>query len=129
VECVVRISGKIPANEFLDHDLEQLRIKGKSEPESTARAKFQFYFQQMANYGNLSPKHYDKEMGNLFAFKHEIRNKQIRFPCFRDGSKWLLTHGFFKPGAKRRRGRWPQNEIDRANEIMGEYWYRKQQAR
>lgn len=76
----------------------------------------------MANFGRLSPKRFDKEMRDLYAFKFEARNVQIRFPCFPDGRKWIVTHGFRKPGAKKGRGKWPQEEINRALEIQREYY-------
>jgi hypothetical protein len=123
VECVVRTSGDAPAREFLE-ELEGLTEKGKDRPDSSACARFMVLFQQMANYGHVSSKRFSKEMGDLYAFKHEVRNRQIRFPCFQDGSKWILTHGFFKPGARKKLGQWPAAEIKRAQE-MREYFARK----
>jgi hypothetical protein len=125
VEFVVRSSGNCPAQSFLNDDCEQIREGGKGEPESTARAKFQFLFQQMANYGNIAPKRFKKEMGKFFAFRHTVRNVQIRFPCFVDGDKWIVTHGFSKPGAQRGLGTWPSSEVKRAEELMREYFKRK----
>jgi hypothetical protein len=85
-------------------------------------------FQQMADYGRLSWKRFKSEMRDLYAFRHEVRNLQIRFPCFQDGNRWLLTHGFVKPGAKRGLGDWPEQEVKRAREIAAEYWHRKRQT-
>jgi len=64
---------------------------------------------------------FKSEQGQLFAFSLELNNVQYRFPCFRDGARWVVTHGFKKPGAQKGKGKWPKSEIDRANRIMGEY--------
>lgn len=123
----MRLNGEVPAQEFLEKELEQIREKGKDKPEGTARARFMVLFQHMANYGpsGLTSKRFRSEMKGFCAFCHEVRNSQIRFPCFPDGPQWVLTHGFIKPGAKKGRGKWPQSEIDRALEIRGEYFQRK----
>jgi hypothetical protein len=115
VEFAVLVSGSVPAKEFLEEELND-----------AARAKFLVLFQQMADYGRVSPKRFKSEMKKLCAFRHEIGNRQIRFPCFRDEQSWILTHGFFKPGAKNGLGKWPQSEIDRAERIMDDYWQRKE---
>jgi len=121
------MSGNVPAEDFLEKDCQYIREKTKDVPEATARARFMVLFQNMANYGRIQPKRFESEMGRLWAFKHEVRNIQIRFPCFQDGNRWILTHGFKKPGAKRGLGHWPQHEIDRANEIAKVYDSRKLQ--
>ncbi len=128
VECVVCLSGEAPAEEFLQNELELIREKGKDDPQTTARARFMVLFQMMANYGRVSPKRFKKEMGKLYAFKHEVKNLQIRFPCFQDGHKWIVTHGFIKPGAQKKKGDWPDSEVARAEKIMAEYWARNKQA-
>jgi hypothetical protein len=129
VECVVRNSGQVPARDFLQNDLEQITEGGKHKPQATARARFMVLFQMMADSGSVPPKRFGKEMGRLFAFKHEVRNIQIRFPCFQDRKCWMLTHGFQKPGAKKKLGAWPKAEIDRAAEIKGEYYQQLQAIR
>ncbi len=103
VECAVRASGETPARDFLETVCEGVREKGKDKPRATAHARFLVLFQQMANYGQLSHQRFKKEMGKLSAFRHEVRNKQIRFPCFQDGTRWILTHGFIKGRAEKRR--------------------------
>ncbi|MGI8979199.1 MAG: hypothetical protein ACR2FY_08235 [Pirellulaceae bacterium] len=125
VEFVVRLSGGCPARTFFEKDCEEIREGNKHKPESTARARFALLFQDMANYGQISQKRFKKEMGKLFGFSHEVSNKQIRFPCFIDGAKWIVTHGFSKPGAQKGRGAWPDSEVKRAEEIMAEYFLRK----
>lgn len=125
VECAVRASGKSPAHDFLLQDLVAINEKSKDDPAGTAYARFLVLFQTMANYGRVSGKRFGKEMGSLFGFKHEVRKVQIRFPCFPDGNRWILTHGFIKPGAQKKLGEWPASEVKRANEIMIEYFERK----
>lgn len=123
VEFAILESGKSPAKSFFENDCERIREKGGEDPQSTARARFAFLFQQMANYGpyGLSPKRFKKEMGSLWAFRHEVANVQIRFPCFRDGNAWIVTHGFEKPGAQKGLGDWPESHIYRAQAIETEY--------
>ena len=128
VEFVVTGTGKCPGQEFLDDDCEKIREKGRKKPgsyESSARAKFMVLFEQMARYGTVSPKRFKREMNNLFAFSHEVKNVQIRFPCFQDGKAWIVTHGFPKPGAQKGLGKWPDSEVKRAEELRGEYLTRK----
>lgn len=114
--------------EFLENDCERIREKGKNEPRATARGRFAVLFQAMADDGRISPKRFKSEQGRLFAFSHEVRNVQIRFPCFQDGNHWIITHGFQKPGAKKGLGKWPESEVQRAEKIMNEYHQRKSQA-
>jgi hypothetical protein len=125
VEAVILESGTIPALEFLNEELEDVREGKKGDEQSSAKARFMVLFQQMANYGQLSPKRFKTEMEGLCAFRHEVKNVQIRFPCFRDGNRWILTHGFIKPGAKGGLGKWPKTEIERAKAIRDDYFRRK----
>ncbi len=108
--------GDVPAKDFL------------RSLTDVARARFTVLFQHMANYGTVSAKRFKPEMQRLFAFRHEVHKRQIRFPCFQDGKRWILTHGFFKPGAQKGKGKWPQREIDRAEEIRGAYYTRKRRV-
>ena len=79
-------------------------------------------FQQMADNGRVpNPSRFSHEDGKIYGFKHVVANKQVRFPCFQHGKIWVLTHGFFKPGAKRKLGVWPVAELEKANLIMSEY--------
>jgi hypothetical protein len=125
VECAVLESGDCPALEFLTGALASIREGAKGQPEKGAVARFMVVFQMMANYGAVAPKRHKREMDFLSAFRHEVKNLQIRFPCFRDGDRWILTHGFIKPGAKKKLGEWPQSEVDRAKNIKTEYFKRK----
>jgi len=70
----------------------------------------------------VSRKRFGPESDRIFAFKHELRNIQIRFACFQDGRMWVLTHGFKKPGAKKGRGAWPESQLTRAKTIREEYF-------
>lgn len=115
VEFAVRLSGRIPGKEFLTENLD---AKGQ--------AKFNHLFHQMAATGRLRDNRFRPEAEHFFAFSHEVRNVQIRFPCFNDGRRWIVTHGFAKQGAQKGRGKWRQSEIDRAIEIQAEYLILKQ---
>jgi hypothetical protein len=126
VELAVRSNGDCPAKQFLDEECQALREGGKDKPASSARAKFLALFAEMAKSGELPRARFKKEMGKFYAFSHEVRNKQVRFPCFQDGSRWIVTHGFFKPGAQKGMGRWPEREIARAEEIRSDYLRQKQ---
>lgn len=126
VEFAVRASGACPALDFFENDCEQIRAGGKEKPESTARARFAVLFQARANSIEMSAKRFKKEMGKFFAFRHEVRGIQIRFPCFQDGTKWIVTHGFCKPGSKKGLGNWPDSEVQKADDIRKEYFARKQ---
>ena len=94
------------------------------------QAKCFAVFDQMASYGpeQVNKKRFKSEMDGLCAFKFEIDKRQIRFPCFRDGNCWIITHGFFKPGAQQGLGDWPNEHIDRAKNIRDEYIQRKSKA-
>jgi hypothetical protein len=83
VECVVCLSGEAPAAEFLESELALIREKGKDDPQATARARFMVLFQMMANYGRVSPKRFKKEMGKLYAFRHEVKNFRFASHVFR----------------------------------------------
>jgi hypothetical protein len=126
IECIVRRNGEAPAHAFLTVDLEQVR-QGKDKPEATAAAKFMALFRAMANYGQISGKRFKGEMEGFRTFKCEVKNLQIRFPCFRDGPAWILTHGFIKPGAQRGLGGWPAEEVKRAIALRSEYFARKEE--
>jgi len=111
VEFAIRQSGTMPARDFL------LGLGDDA-------ARFLTLFQEMADLGHvLNPARFSQEDRKIYAFKHRPArtNRQVRFPCFQVGDRWLLTHGFFKPGAQRGRGRWPQRELDRAWQIRGEH--------
>lgn len=111
VEFAMRANGKFPAEEFLD---------GLSPAD---RAIFIDLFQQMADFGHThNPSRFSHERGKIYGFKAKARsNKLIRFACFQRSNRWILTHGFFKPGAQKGRGAWPPEELDKADRIMSEH--------
>ncbi|MBC8218456.1 MAG: hypothetical protein H8E73_08330 [Planctomycetes bacterium] len=111
VEFAIRTSGKMPAQKFL-RDL----------GDDAARAMA--LFREMVEYGRvLNSVRFSQEAGKIYAFKHRLakKNRQVRWPCFQIGNRWLLTHGFFKPGAQRGRGKWPREELQRALQIKREH--------
>ncbi len=117
VECVILPPDNPAADLFLD-----------GQP-PVVRARFLVLFQQIANYGFLQAKRFKKEMGDFSAFRHEINNLQYRFPCFRIGNSWIITHGFIKPGARNKKlGDWPQQEIVRTKDIQKGYLDRKKSS-
>ena len=101
VEYVVRRNGQSPAQEFI----ESLSV--------SERAKLSIRFQTMARLGKIrNREQFKKVSGAIFEFK----SFQIRIGCFQVGRAWLLTHGFIK-----KRDRWPESDLSRANEIRDEY--------
>jgi hypothetical protein len=90
-------------------------------PRSTAFDKCLDLFLQMAQEGSVSKKRWKFEFDQLYAFRLEINNVQHRFPCFVDGNRWVITHGFPKPGAQNGLGKWPPEEKKRATDIRREY--------
>jgi hypothetical protein len=61
------------------------------------------------------------ERGEIHGIKWEFSKKLIRFGCFLNGKCWVVTHGFFKPGAQKGLGSWPTEQLDRADRIMAEH--------
>lgn len=119
VSLALTANRKCPSHEFL----EELSVVRTHNGASDVRNEFYALFQAMANFGEqgIPRGKFKSEPGKLFAFSLELNNVQYRFPCFKDRSEWIITHGFIKPGAKRGKGKWPRPEIERANRIMGEY--------
>ena len=111
VEFAVLESGEVPAKTFYEETMT------KEE-----RMAFAVVFQQMADYG-IVPKKKFSSYGSMSTFR-DVR-LQIRFPCFRDGQKWILTQGFYKPGAKKKKGQWPKSEIKRFETTKKQYEDRK----
>jgi hypothetical protein len=119
VEFAIRTSGKMEAKEFLLSLKESSDFHGKGE---LVERKFKVLFQQMANAGRVRKKsQFSQEDGKIYAFKYELFNQLIRIPCFSHGRSWVLTHGFFKPGAQSGKGKWRSEVIDKANQIMREH--------
>ena len=110
VEFAVLESGKVPAKDFFE------------SMAPSAQASFLDTFQAMADYGVVPRKRF-KRMGAQGTFRDV--NLQVRFPCFRDGKSYILTHGFNKPGAKKGKGKWPKSELKKAGDIEKQYWERR----
>lgn len=109
VECVRRANGSRPAVEFLDELGEDAAV-------------FYALFHEMAADGRTkNPDRFSHEAGKIYGFKQKVSNRQARFACFGNGNCWVLTHGFWKPGAQHGLGKWPPKEIDRANKLRNEY--------
>jgi hypothetical protein len=124
VRAVVCGNGKCWTVDFLLEEMDLIKL-GHAPAVTTARDKCLEWFQVLADEGKLPPKRFRNEALSFLACAFEIGNKQIRFPCFRDGRQWIITHGFEKPGAKKKLGAWPPEQIDRADGLRKEYEYRK----
>ena len=100
VVCAVLEHGKSPAAEFWEH------------LDNKTRSQFDVLFDLMGSTGRIfNQQHFRHEEGEVWCFKRF----QCRLACFRDGSSWVLTHGFVKKQSK-----WPRSELERANRIMRE---------
>ncbi len=124
VQFAISANGKALAEMFFD-GLPDLLGRGKGTKlglGDKAKAKFAVIFQTLANTGTVPNRsRFSPEQGKIYGVKHEQGKKLIRFACFQEGNCWVLTHGFFKPGAKKDLGKWPQEQIKRAERIMAEH--------
>ena len=86
-------------------------VKSLSE---TDQAKILHLFKMFGDQGRISnPEHFKKIEGTEFF---EFKSFQIRMPCFyAPGHLLIVTHGF-----RKKRGRTPSTEIERAKRIKGE---------
>jgi len=62
------------------------------------------------------------ERGPIYGIKWEFKKKLVRIACFQDGNKWVLTHGFFKQGAQKKKGVWSVEHLDRADRIREQHF-------
>ena len=114
VRAYVLENGDCPTIDFLNNDLVQMKC-GHEVPQLTARDRCLEVFQQMAEDGEVARGRLASEaIGQAFRF--EINNRQIRFPCFRDVNSWIITFGFFKRGAQHGRGKW-RNEDEKKSKV------------
>jgi len=116
VEYAVGANLTYEAEDFYLNELP--RIFGKSNGRKVQR-RLLAIFENIANYG-YSPR-MSGERGDIHGVKWEFSKKLIRFGCFQDGKCWVLTHGFFKPGAQKKKGVWPTEQLDRADRIRQEH--------
>jgi hypothetical protein len=115
VEYGISASGKYDAEEFLSKTI--LRDFGGNGRQ--ARRRLLAVFEYIADHGT-SPR-LGKKRGPIYGIKLEFANKLIRFACFQNGLCWVLTHGFYKPGAQKGRGPWPKAQLDKADRIRHEH--------
>ncbi|MBN2022081.1 MAG: type II toxin-antitoxin system RelE/ParE family toxin [Pirellulales bacterium] len=101
VEYVVLRNGHALAAEFI------------STLEQPNQAKLAMLFKRMADSGRI---HNTQKFKKVDRDIYEFKSSQIRIGCFRVGRSWILTHGFIK-----KKNRWPQSELDRANNIRDEF--------
>lgn len=100
-------AGEMPACVFLNSR------KGKNAPSDAELAGLVRLFQLMAQQGRIAnSEHFKKERGEIFGFK----KYQARVAAFQIGNTWFLTHGF-----KKKKDRWPDTELDRADRIRQEH--------
>lgn len=118
VEYAVRKDGTMPAKEFL------------SSLSTKDQAKLSALFRQLGDLGekNNNPQRFCHEREGIYAFKWTTKagptggKGLIRFPCFRHGNRWILTHGFWKPLND---NKWPEKEFTLAFEIRDEVLQRE----
>lgn len=102
VECAIRTNGNSESKDFLD------------SLDNSQRAKILKVINRYADFGKIFNKEKFKKVGgSIFEFK-DFQTRILMYQC--DRRCIVLTHGFIKKG-----GRTPKKEIDKANQIMGEY--------
>lgn len=107
--------GEMPAKAFFED------TKGKDAPSAQERAGLEQAFMVMAEHGTIrNDQQFKKERGEIYGFK----KYQARVAAFRVGDTWFLTHGF-----KKKKDKWPEKELDRANRIRGEHMNRQRERR
>jgi hypothetical protein len=116
VVCFVRENGNCPALDFLEDDLRPT--------DAAAHARCLALFQEMAERGQVGRRSLKREEFG-FAFSVEYKKMQLRFPCLRDGDRWVLLFGFQKHGAQKARGKWRSEDNEKAKQLTKEYWHRK----
>jgi hypothetical protein len=99
--------GRMPAKDFL------AETTGSDAPTRLEKAGLYHLFRLMANTGRIGNKEqFRKERGEIFGFKRY----QVRIAAFQVGSVWYLTHGF-----RKKKDKWPETELDRADRIRSEH--------
>ena len=111
VEYALDGNGQMPAKEFLE-SLDQ-------DDDAPNLAKLLQWFQWMAENGQIAnDQKFKHEKGDIYAFKAKTNEKKmVRIPCFRIRNRWILTHGFYKPG----RSKWRPQEFTTAERIQLEH--------
>jgi hypothetical protein len=116
VEYAIGANLESDAKDFFDREL--IEKLGKTNGKKVQR-RLTAIFENIADYG-YSPR-MSPERGDIYGIKWEFSKKLIRIGCFQLGKCWILTHGFFKPGAQKKRGVWSKEQLDRADRIMAEH--------
>lgn len=115
IAYAVDANGTMPAKEFLES------ARGKDAPTEQELAGLRQAFKVMTQQGRITnDEQFKKERGEIFGFK----KYQARMAAFQVGNVWYLTHGF-----KKKRDKWPESELDRANRIRDEHLNRNARNR
>lgn len=111
VEPIVRANGNCPGQEFYD-SLDKETVKPKFI------AIFRAINQSKDGYlrGDKLEKLHGDHTHDLWEMKVRYKHMWYRMLCFRDGSTWMVTHGFTKDSNDT-----PRNEIDKGVAIKKEY--------
>lgn len=104
------------AHEFFETTL--LKTFGDTNGKKVQR-RLMGIFEYIAKHGD-SPR-MSGERGHIHGIKWDFSRKLIRIACFKHGDAWILTHGFFKQGAKKKLGDWTPEHLDRADRIREEH--------
>ncbi len=98
--------GRMPAKDFLD------QTGGSDAPSEVEKRGMYHLFRLMAAGGKIANREqFRKERCEIYGFK----KYQARIAAFQVGSVWYLTHGF-----KKKKDKWPEAELDRADRIRSE---------
>lgn len=133
VEYAVRDDGSKPAKDFLD----ALEAKEKA-----AVVALLSHLAEVGEEGFHNRKRFRQERPPIWAIKRKAAqgkkekskkkskekraSRLIRLPCFRDGDRWIITHGFWKPPTK---SEWPEEEFTLAFKIMNEQLSREEKEK
>lgn len=114
VEYAVRDDETMPAREYID-----------GLPKNV-KERFLALFGHMAQNGEgrLTDVMFCRERGEIYTFKGKDNKIRLRLPCFKLGNRWIITHGFPKPG----KSKWPEEQFKLANEIREEVLVRERKA-
>lgn len=105
IEYAICANGSMPAREF---------VNGLDEDE---QRRLDNLFRRMAETGRIFNKTQFKQVKDRI---YEFKRYQTRVGCFQIGTRWVLTHGFFKKD-----DRWRKSELERAKRIMKEHLARE----
>src|SRR3569833_2886356 len=108
--CIIVVGSRFTV-EFAVLDDRSMPAKPYYDSLSKAdRAGLFGYMQHLACIGEINnqPKKFQHERGPFWAFKRKGQNaRMIRLPCYQEGLRWIITHGFDKP----RQRFWDESEF------------------